>query len=108
LFYLLADIEIREQTHNRYGLQDALRAVVAAGDNVTTSSSLEKSFTLGDRAVGVPVLEDLYTQWKGKPVSVDLDALWKKLGVSLQDGKVVYDDKAPDAAIRKAITTPEP
>ena len=104
----MADVEIRERTHNRHGLQDALRAVVAAGGNVTTGASLEKSFALGDKAVGVPVLEDLYAQWKDKPVSVDLDALWKKLGVSLQDGKVVYDDKAPDAAIRKAITTPEP
>jgi len=108
LFYLMADVEIREQTHNRHGLQDALRAVVAAGGNVTTAASLDKSFDLGDKAVGVPVLEDLYAQWKDKPVKVDLDALWKKLGVSLQNGKVVYDDKAPDAAIRKAITTPEP
>ena len=108
LFYLMADVEIRERTHNRHGLQDALRAVVAAGGNVTTGASLEKSFTLGDKAVGVPVLEELYAQWKDKPVNVDLAALWKKLGVSLQNGKVVYDDKAPDAMIRKAITTPKP
>lgn len=108
LFYLLADVEIRERTHNRHGLQDALRAVVAAGGNVETSWSLEKGFAVGDKAVGVPVLEELYAAWKDRPVNVDLDALWKKLGVSLQDGKVAYDDKAPDAAIRKAITTPEP
>lgn len=108
LFYLLADIQIRERTHNRHGLQDALRAVVAAGGNVTTAWTLEKDFAIADKAVGAPVLEDLYAAWKDKPVDVDLDALWKKLGVSLKDGKVVYDDKAPDAAIRKAITTPEP
>ena len=108
LFYLMADVEIRERTHNRYGLQDALRAVVAAGGNVESRWPLEKGFTLGDQAVGVPVLEQLYARWKGKPVAIDLPALWKKLGVSLQDGKVVYDDRAPDAAIRKAITTPEP
>ena len=108
LFYLVADVEIRERTHNKHGLQDALRAVVAAGGNVTTAWTLEKDFALGDKAVGVPVLEDLYAQWKDKPVQVDLPALWKKLGVSLQGEKVVYDDSAPDAAIRKAITTPEP
>ncbi|HSN18070.1 MAG TPA: hypothetical protein VLV87_07655, partial [Gammaproteobacteria bacterium] len=108
LFYLLADVEIRERTHNRYGLQDALRAVVAAGGNVETSWPLEKSFALGDEAVGVPVLEELYAQWKDKPVQVDLGALWKRLGVSLQDGKITYDDKAPDAAIRKAMTAPGP
>jgi hypothetical protein len=106
LFYLVADVEIREQTHNKHGLQDALRAVVAAGGNVTTTWTLEKDFALADKAVGVTVLEDLYAQWKDRPVNVDLDALWKKLGVALKDGKVIYDDTAPDAAIRKGITTP--
>ena len=106
LFYLLADVEIRERTHNRYGLQDALAAVVAAGGNVETSWPIDKAFAMADKAVGVPVLEDLYAQWKDKAVQVDLPALWKKLGVSLKDGKVVYDDTAPDAAIRKAITSP--
>lgn len=108
LFYLMADVEIREQTHNQHGLQDALRAVVAAGGNVTTAWTLQKDFALADQAVGVSVLEDLYAAWKDKPVPVDLDGLWKKLGVSLRDGKVSYDDKAPEAAIRKAITAPEP
>ena len=31
LFCLLADIDIRKRTSNRFGLQDALRAIVAAG-----------------------------------------------------------------------------
>jgi hypothetical protein len=107
LFYLMADVEIRERTHNLHGLQDALRAVEAANGNVETTWPLEKSFAMGDKAVGVPVLEELYAQWKDKPAPVDLPALWKKLGVSLKDGKIAYDDSAPDAAIRKAITTPE-
>jgi hypothetical protein len=107
LFYLLADVQIRERTHNRYGLQDALRAVVAAGGNVETSWPLERAFAMADKAVGVPVLEELYASMKDKPVGPDLPALWKKLGVALVDGKVVYDDKAPDAAIRKAITAPD-
>ena len=63
---------------------------------------------MGDKAVGVPVLEELYAAMKDKPVSPDLPALWKKLGVALKDGKVVYDDDCPkDAAIRKAITAPD-
>ena len=104
LFYLLADVRIRERTHDHYGLRDALRAVVAAGGNVTVAWPLDKSFAIGDKAVGVPVLEELYAAWKDKPVDVDLPALWKKLGVSLVDGKAVFDDRAPEAAIREAIT----
>lgn len=106
LFYLIADVTIRERTHNKYGLQDALAAVVAADGNVETAWPLEKSFAVADKAVGVPVLEELYAAWRDKPVQVDLPALWKKLGVSLKDGKVSYDDSAPDAAIRQAITAP--
>ena len=62
---------------------------------------------MADKAVGVTVLEDLYAGMKDKPVDPNLPALWKKLGVALVNGKVVYDDSAPDAAIRKAITAPD-
>ena len=34
LFCLVADVNIRRQTNNRYGLQDALRAVVGAGGTI--------------------------------------------------------------------------
>ncbi|MGE5625919.1 MAG: hypothetical protein ACM3ZT_10270 [Bacillota bacterium] len=106
LFCLLADVEIRERTHNKYGLQDALRGILAAGGSIQKSSEIDYAFETADKAVGVSVLEDLYARMKDKPVEVDLPALWKKLGVALKDGKVVYDDTAPDAAIRKAITAP--
>jgi hypothetical protein len=32
--------------------------------------------------------------------------LWRELGVSVQEGKVVFDDSAPLASIRRAITAP--
>lgn len=107
MFCLLADVQIRERTHNRYGLQDAVRGILAAGGNINSRWSLDKAFATADKAVGVSVLEELYAAMKDKPVDPDLPALWKKLGVALVDGKVVYDDKAPDAAIRKAITAPD-
>jgi hypothetical protein len=40
-----------------------------------------------------------------KPDRVDLDQLWKKLGLSLDSGSVVMNDKAPEANIRKSITS---
>jgi hypothetical protein len=104
LFCLLADVEIRERTHNRLGLQDALRGILKAGGNIQKGAEIGYAFETADQAVGVPVLEELYVKMKDNPVDVDLPALWKKLGVSLKDGKMVYDDTAPDAAIRKAIT----
>lgn len=106
-FCLLADVEIRERTHNKYGLQDALRGILAAGGNINMTASLDYTLDVADKAVGVPVLEELYAAMKDKPADTDLAALWKKLGVALVDGKIVYNEKAPDAAIRKAITSPD-
>jgi hypothetical protein len=34
MFCLLADVRIRRETHDRYGLRDALRAIVNAGGNI--------------------------------------------------------------------------
>jgi hypothetical protein len=105
IFCLLADVQIRERTHNEKGLEDALRAVLAEG-NIQSEWPLERAIAVGDKATGVPVLHDLYEQMKATPVTVDLDGLWKKLGVIEQNGHVVFDDTAPLAAVRRAITAP--
>jgi hypothetical protein len=103
IFCLLADVQIRERTHNQKGLEDALRAVLAEG-NIQSDWPLERAIAVGDKATGVPVLHDLYEQMKATPVTVDLDGLWKKLGVKQQNGHIVFDDTAPMAGVRRAIT----
>jgi hypothetical protein len=104
LFCLVADVRIRERTHNRKGLQDALRGIVNGGGRITEDWEIEKALSLGDGATGTTVLMDLYKEMRDKPAPVDLDALWKKLGLELKDGQVSFNDSAPEAAIRKAIT----
>jgi hypothetical protein len=105
IFCLVADVRIHEHTKNRKGLQDALRGILNAGGNINEDWEIEKAFDAGDKATGTTVLRDLYKEMSNKPVKVDLDALWQKLGVSLKDHTVEYNDKAPEANIRKAITT---
>jgi hypothetical protein len=107
LFWLLADVGIRERTGNQKGLEHALRAIVAAGGTVDADWSAEQVIAAGDRATGVPVLRELYDRMKAAPAPVDLDALWKRLGVSLRDGAVRFDDGAPLASVRRAITKRE-
>ncbi len=61
-----------------------------------------------DQATGVHVLSDLYQQVSATPVEIDLYDLWRRLGVALSDGKVVFDNTVPFAEIRQAITrTPD-
>jgi len=104
LFCLMADVQIREHTRNRKGLQDALRGILDKGGTITEDWKIEKALAAGDQATGTSVLKDLYHEMRDKPVTVDLKQLWDKLGLASKDGKVVFNDKAVEASICKAIT----
>ncbi len=69
---------------------------------------MTQALKVGDQAAGVPVLTELYDQMKATPVTPDLPALWKKLGVGKQGDEVVFDDGAPLESIRLAITAIPP
>jgi hypothetical protein len=106
LFWLLADTTLRERTGNARSVDDVLRALVDAGGNVTSRWDMDQLLRVADAAAGVPVLSELYRQLAEKPGAPDLGALWKRLGISLEHGRVVYDDAAPLAHIRRAMTRP--
>jgi hypothetical protein len=108
IFCLVADVTIRERTNNRKGLQDALRAVVAAGGTIDKEWPISRALAIGDQATGTAVLADLYSQMSKSPSPVDLDQLWQSLGIHDQQGQISFDDHAPLAAIRKKITAREP
>jgi hypothetical protein len=103
LFCLVADVEIRGETKNKKGLEDALRGILEAGGDIRDDWEIEKAFQIGDRAAGVGVLEKLYSEWKANPVRVDMAGLWGILGVEVKDGKVVLRDDASGSATRRAI-----
>jgi hypothetical protein len=106
LFCLLADVKIREETGGRFGLEDALRGIQAAGGSLEQDWPLARALEAGDKATGTGVLVKLYDEMKATPVKPDLAALWKKLGVSVRDGKVTFDDDAPLASVRRAMGRP--
>jgi hypothetical protein len=104
MFCLFADAAIRKATGNQMGLQDAMRGVIAAGGNQEEDWPIERVLATADKAVGVNVLTKLHDAWGPKPVTPDLDALWRDLGLRVRDGGIEFDDAAPLAAIRIAIT----
>jgi hypothetical protein len=106
LYWLLADVQIRECTKNRLGLQDAMRAILEAGGNIESEWTITQVLKAGDKATGCRVLNNLYDQMKDTPVQTDLADLWRRLGVEEDRGTVRFNDKAPLAKIRKAITAP--
>jgi hypothetical protein len=104
MFCLVADVNIRRETHNTKGLEDALRAVVAGGGTIDHEWMLPRALEIGDRATGTHVLTQMYAAWKDAPVTVDLPKLWTELGVRSVAGGVEFVPDAPLAKIREAIT----
>ena len=103
MFCLLADVDIRRRTQLRFGLQDALRAVLRESGGLATDWPIERVLRSGDAAVGTRTLEDLYAQMKDAPVAPDLMTLWRELGVTPQGDSVTLSDSAPLAEVRHAI-----
>jgi hypothetical protein len=106
IYFLLADVALRERTNGRRSLDDALRAIVATGASVETHWPLARVLEEGDRATGSSVLGDLYRDVAGKAYAPDLEGLWRKLGVRRDASTVRFDATAPLAPLRAAITQP--
>jgi len=103
-FWLLADVEIYEQTDGRHDLRDALRAINHASGGNGANWTAQQVMAAGDRATGVDVLSRLYGEMGAAPVQTDLDAVFARLGVSEVNGQLVFDEGAPLAAFRRHLT----
>jgi predicted metalloprotease with PDZ domain len=100
----VADLEIRKRTGGERSLDDALRAVVKAGGHNGVFWPIRRFLEVGDRATETTVLTEQYAAWARRPVMVELPALWRDLGVAVVDGEIAFDDEAPLAEHRRALT----
>lgn len=107
LFSLVADVQICAATHGEHSLQDAWQAIARESGGRVVHWPLKRVLAVGDRATGTDVLTRLHRDWAHTPRDVDLDALWAQMGV-IRDGDdlVDFDDRAPQAWIRQALTKP--
>lgn len=103
LYCLLADVEIRRRTNNRLGLEDALRSIAKQGGTAASDWDAEDAVAAGDKGLGISVLQPLYTKMGEQPISIDVPLYMRKLGVIKSGGAITFDDRAPLAAIRRAI-----
>jgi hypothetical protein len=104
LFCLQADVKIREQTGNRIGLQTALQAILKETGGYRNDRDIDDVLRIGDAATRTKVLEELYRDSKETPLMPDLRALWSRLGIPDDPKSQPFDDHAPLAAVRIAIT----
>ncbi len=106
IFCLLTDIEIRKQTNNKMGLQDALIGLIKKGGNNERIWSISEILEATDYATGKKAVYEQYMKMYNTPIKPDLKKLWKDLGIKKVDGKIVLDNNAPLAKIRQAIIAP--
>ncbi|GJL80817.1 MAG: hypothetical protein DHS20C01_04510 [marine bacterium B5-7] len=107
LFCLVADVRIREATDNTKSLRDAVIGIHHAGLDHRQHTSLSPLIEIADRATGTTVLHDLYLAAGSSRWNLDLDGLWRDLGVSSDGTDIVFDDSAPLTHIRRSITRVE-
>ena len=116
LFCLLADVAMHRKRMGqadhagRAGLQQALQGVLAAGGSYAVAWPAERILAVADAAVDQSTLTDLYNTMKDQPVPVDLDGLWRELGVAdFATARAGYHatllDNASAASVRRAITS---
>ncbi len=100
LFCLLADVRLRQRGTLQRGLQQALQGVLAGGGDYRVAWPATRVLATADATLGQTTLMELYRQMN-EPAAppIELDALWRQLGV---DGDTLRDD-APLAALRRAI-----
>ena len=55
-------------------------------------------------ATGTRVLSTQYQAMRDQPLPTEIDSLWQRLGVARRQDGVHYDNEAPQAAIRRALT----
>jgi hypothetical protein len=103
LLMLLADVEMRRASDGRLGLEDCLRAIRIRIGNYLRTISLQEMTAACDQAVGGTVLAELIERHAQSATPMNLQGLWRDLGVQLVNGALQVDDGAPLAGVRQAI-----
>jgi hypothetical protein len=103
-FMLALDVEARRASAGRVGLEDCLRTVRARLGDSTGQASLESVIAVCDEVLGDGLMTRFVDRHARAAAALDLPAIMAALGVHTSGGDVVFDDGAPDAWIRRAIT----
>jgi hypothetical protein len=82
MFCLLADVQIRQRSGGRVGLEHALQGVLAAGGSYAVAWPAERTLAVADAAVGQQTLSELRARYGSSTERVDLDTLFAQLGVA--------------------------
>jgi hypothetical protein len=103
VFVLMAEIESLQASGGKIGFSDCLRTVLAEGADVTVKWPTMTLLDRCDALLGKQAIAPLAKQHIEKGSAMDLDRLWRRLGVSMEGNAVRYDDSAELAWLRPLI-----
>ena len=102
---LLMDVELRRRFPGRWCLDDLMQFWRRMhGGTAHGAATAEALMRAADRRLGQALCVPLSDRYLGSATFPDLAALYAELGVRVVDGKVVLDDGAPQASLRRALT----
>jgi predicted metalloprotease with PDZ domain len=107
LFALAADVGILNESGGTRSLDDVLRAVLEREGDATHATRVQDFLRTGDETTGTHVLSRLHTEIATGGGPVDLEAIFRSLGVEVTRGgrSVELRDDAPLASVRRAIAS---
>jgi hypothetical protein len=106
LFCLLTDVALRVGSSNRVSLDEAARAILDAGGDTSMRWSVQQTLAAAERVLGSTTLSELYREHAEVATPIELEALWRRLGVREAEGRIIFDESAEWAHVRRAISTP--
>jgi len=99
LFFLMADVELARRGDTD-GLARCFRAIRRELGDAASRSTIGAIIDVCDRAIGSPVLETLSRRY-AVPAEINLDALWRELGVAAGPAGVSFAESGAD--LRRAL-----
>jgi hypothetical protein len=100
---LLADVTLRQESGGEASLDKALFALAEGGIETERGYEAVELCSLLDEASGSDVFTRVLGAGRAERGFPDVESALTSLGVSRREGRVVLDDKAPLASVRRAL-----
>lgn len=103
VFMMLVDVELRKNSNGSFGLEDCLRESMKQGRAQTLFIGARSAIQTCDEAAGTNTMARLAERFVWNAGEPDLAGLWPRLGLTMKDGKIQFDESAPLAWVRRAM-----
>ena len=104
-YFLAADVQLRQQSGGRFGLDDALDALNrCCADERLSALAIARKLDSENRVV---LFEPLFRQARQSLTLPDFESLYASLGIKIDNGIATLQAEGPGATLRMGISAPK-